>query len=54
MSCEVEQIADCGDISNISRALFITEREGKCFSLFSSFLSCNLALVTSFPWIMKT
>lgn len=28
MSCQVEQIADCGDISSLGRALFISEKEG--------------------------
>lgn len=31
MSCQVEQIADCGDISTLGRALFIKEKEGKVF-----------------------
>lgn len=28
MSCQVEQIADCGDLSSLGRALFISEKEG--------------------------
>lgn len=28
MSCQVEQIADCGDILSLGRALFVPEKEG--------------------------
>lgn len=39
MSCQVEQIADCGDISSLARALFVFERDGEykelyCYALF--------------------
>lgn len=28
MACQVEQIADCGDVATLARALFISDKEG--------------------------
>lgn len=28
MSCQIEQIADCGDLSSLARALFLSSNEG--------------------------
>ncbi|XP_028156168.1 rab3 GTPase-activating protein regulatory subunit [Ostrinia furnacalis] len=65
MSCEVEQIADCGDISNLGRALFVTEREdpnwltqcslslSSCGSLLAVGHKTRLCLLTS-QWISST
>lgn len=43
MSCQIEQIADCGDISSIARSLFISDKEGKDGVVFSMrIIYCNL------------
>lgn len=65
MSCEVEQIADCGDISSIARALFVPEKEdtnwlsqcsvslSSCGNLLAIGNKNRLCLLTS-QWISST
>ncbi|KAL4715515.1 hypothetical protein ACJJTC_009141 [Scirpophaga incertulas] len=67
MSCEVEQIGDCGDISTLGRALFITDKEvsdtnwlsqcsislSPCGSLLAVGYGTRLCLLTS-QWISST
>ena len=43
--CNVEQIADCGDILTLGRALFVPEREGKSTYNFSkNNIFCDILL----------
>ncbi|XP_026732336.1 rab3 GTPase-activating protein regulatory subunit [Trichoplusia ni] len=65
MSCQVEQIADCGDISTLGRALFIKEKEdsnwltqcaismSSCSSLLAVGYQNRLCLLTN-QWISQT
>lgn len=65
MSCQVEQIADCGDISSVGRALFILEKEdtkwlpqcsislSSCGSLLAVGHKTRLCLLTN-QWISLT
>ncbi|KAM3964297.1 LOW QUALITY PROTEIN: rab3 GTPase activating protein [Aphomia sociella] len=65
MSCEVEQIADCGDISSIARALFIPEKEDEnwlsqcsvslspCGNVLAIGYKSRLCLLTT-QWISST
>ncbi|CAH0702462.1 unnamed protein product [Spodoptera exigua] len=65
MSCQVEQIADCGDLSSLGRALFISEKEDEnwlplctislssCGSLLSVGYKNRLCLLTN-QWISLT
>ncbi|KAJ8721530.1 hypothetical protein PYW07_002305 [Mythimna separata] len=65
MSCQVEQIADCGDISSLGRALFISEKEdtkwlpqcaislSSCGSLLAVGYKNRLCLLTN-QWISLT
>ncbi|XP_049868218.1 rab3 GTPase-activating protein regulatory subunit [Pectinophora gossypiella] len=65
MSCQVEQIADCGDISTLARALFIPEREdvnwlsqccvslSSCGNLLAVGYRSRLCLLTT-QWISST
>lgn len=46
MSCQVEQIADCGDLSSLGRALFISEKEG-IELVFTNHQDCHLVVVIS-------
>lgn len=65
MSCQVEQIADCGDLSSLGRALFISEKEDEnwlpqctislssCSSLLAVGYKSRLCLLTN-QWISLT
>ncbi|KAJ0175608.1 hypothetical protein K1T71_008767 [Dendrolimus kikuchii] len=65
MSCQVEQIADCGDISSLGRSLFIPEREdinwlsqckvslSPCGNLLAVGFKNRLCFLTS-QWISST
>ncbi|KAI5632356.1 rab3 GTPase-activating protein regulatory subunit [Phthorimaea operculella] len=65
MSCQVEQIADCGDISTLARALFIPERDdvnwltqcsvslSSCGNLLAVGYRNRLCLLTT-QWISST
>ncbi|XP_075974743.1 rab3 GTPase activating protein [Anticarsia gemmatalis] len=65
MSCQVEQIADCGDISSLGRALFISDKEdsnwlplcaislSSCSNLLAVGYKSRLCLLTN-QWISST
>lgn len=65
MSCQVEQIADCGDISSLARALFISDKEdanwltecaislSSCSNLLAVGYKSRLCLLTN-QWISST